>query len=301
MPKTLWSLALTGLALRASCALLAQVAPRSAFYCHVVDKSGGEIPGAAVTLQDKDTGATMRVQTNGNGRSGMPKIESGTYTIEFSLAGFRKLRYDAIHLAADRAYELRATLQPGDSKDIVLGVATEVLEGVLIDVVDVRDDARNLSGRTRVLVSGFLQDDHGHGVSSVSLVFNRIAPAVVTTVTSDSSGHWSVPLAAGGDYAVTISAAGFKTTKLEITFGESARYELKATLDRGDPAQVIRGIVASAFTIVSQPARAGRHTRAHPARTRVAGTIGRIGATRWNSMKREQREIGFRASPPVGG
>jgi hypothetical protein len=64
-----------------------------------------------------------------------------------------------------------------------------------------------------------------------------------------------------GVYNVVISAVDLKTTTCEINFIEYSHYILTATLEHGDPAQVLVGIIASVKQLIGRvrtiPAVAG--------------------------------------------
>ena len=56
----------------------------------VTDAQGGIVPGATVTLVDKDTNRTLTAVTNENGVYIFNALAPRPYTIEVELPGFRK-------------------------------------------------------------------------------------------------------------------------------------------------------------------------------------------------------------------
>lgn len=55
----------------------------------VTDATGAVIPGAAVTLTNRDTGVTSTIQTNETGNYSYPQVPVGNYDLSCQLEGFK--------------------------------------------------------------------------------------------------------------------------------------------------------------------------------------------------------------------
>ena len=60
----------------------------SAIVGQVSDASNAAIPGAVVTVTNRDTGATRTVQTDDSGRFDFPQLKPGSYSVRVAAAGF---------------------------------------------------------------------------------------------------------------------------------------------------------------------------------------------------------------------
>lgn len=81
----------------------------------VYDPSGAVLPEVAVTLEDAQQNK-QEATTDANGRFEFPSVGPGTYTLEASLAGFRKLR-NPVQLNSAPDWERAVTLQVGDVRE----------------------------------------------------------------------------------------------------------------------------------------------------------------------------------------
>jgi hypothetical protein len=200
MPRTVGSLALAGLIVGGVQTLaLTQIVPGPFFIGRVVDNAGGGVPAVQVTLHRLDTTVRTTIQTNGTGHFNFQKIESGTYSVDFAEAHFRTQEYAAVHLAPEKAYDLRVTLQLGKQEEIVSGATDDDLkECVLIDL-DVRD-AQTLRSGTKVLVSGSLRDHGGRAIPGATLTFKakRGTSAAPRTAISEHLGTMVYAVGHGG-------------------------------------------------------------------------------------------------------
>ena len=60
---------------------------------HVVDASGGAVPGAAVVLRNTGTTVSTEAITNSDGIFGFPSTRPGAYEVSVTLAGFAPGRF----------------------------------------------------------------------------------------------------------------------------------------------------------------------------------------------------------------
>ena len=84
------------------------------------DASGGVVPGASVTLTNKDTGVRRTAATNATGAYSFPDLPPGTYRLGADAKGFRPIETRVFAVEAYRT--VRQDLQFE-----VAGAATEVV------------------------------------------------------------------------------------------------------------------------------------------------------------------------------
>ena len=97
----------------------------------VADPSGGVLPG--VTVEVASPALIERVRsavTDSDGRYNIIDLRPGTYTVTFTLAGFRALRREGIELTTGFAASVNATLQVGSLEETI----TVTGETPLVDV-----------------------------------------------------------------------------------------------------------------------------------------------------------------------
>ncbi len=56
---------------------------------HVKDESGAVVPGATVTIRNKETGATRSLVTTEDGAYSAPQLPAGGYEVRVEVKGFR--------------------------------------------------------------------------------------------------------------------------------------------------------------------------------------------------------------------
>ena len=56
---------------------------------NVTDETGGAVPGATVTITNRETGASHEAVTDANGAYRFSTVQPGTYTMTVKLTGFR--------------------------------------------------------------------------------------------------------------------------------------------------------------------------------------------------------------------
>src|SRR5262245_8737848 len=64
----------------------------------VVDKDGGVIPGANVTVKNQATGVSQTTTTNSSGAYSFPTLDAGTYTVTISLQSFKTVEMKDVRL-----------------------------------------------------------------------------------------------------------------------------------------------------------------------------------------------------------
>jgi hypothetical protein len=125
--RTIW---LAGLAVcLASTLAVAQVRITGAISGIVTDSSGLVVPGAAVQLKDEGTGISQESATNSSGAFQFPNLNSGSYTVTITLAGFQKAVYDKVIVESSHTTDLRVTLSVGNvGETVTVSGASPILE-----------------------------------------------------------------------------------------------------------------------------------------------------------------------------
>lgn len=79
---------------------------------NVTDKSGSEIPSAAVTVTSQETGQLRSVKSDEAGHYLVPLLTAGVYTVHVEATNFNSAETRDLHLQVDEARELDFTLAP---------------------------------------------------------------------------------------------------------------------------------------------------------------------------------------------
>jgi hypothetical protein len=77
----------------------------------VTEESQAIVPGAEVTINNKDTNLTRRVRTNESGSYSFPNLQAGTYTITIKMAGFADFRTDNVEVGQNSTVRRDAVLK----------------------------------------------------------------------------------------------------------------------------------------------------------------------------------------------
>ena len=112
MLRTVWRLC-TGAVLLACLVLPAGAQEITAQLQGVVaDASGGVLPGATVTIRRVETGRTVEVVSNADGRYVATGLEPGSYEVTFNLSGFKPVTVRGVKLSVNDRLEVNGTLPP---------------------------------------------------------------------------------------------------------------------------------------------------------------------------------------------
>jgi hypothetical protein len=94
---------------------------------NVTDESGGATPGAAVTITQRETGASRDTITDSAGFYRFPNVQSGTYTVTVTLTGFRSFSRGDMPVTLNTATRVDAALQVGEVSEMVTVSASSPL------------------------------------------------------------------------------------------------------------------------------------------------------------------------------
>ena len=85
----------------------------------VTDTTSAAVPGATVTVVNKQTGASRTVVTVADGSYRIPDLEPGRYTVTIELQGFQKDTADDVQVLLGRTFTINAQLKVGAVTEVV--------------------------------------------------------------------------------------------------------------------------------------------------------------------------------------
>src|SRR6202022_4657616 len=68
----------------------------SAIIGQVSDASGAAVPGATVTVTNKETGLRRSASTDDSGRFSFPQLKPGAYSVKVEAGGFEQMQNDGV-------------------------------------------------------------------------------------------------------------------------------------------------------------------------------------------------------------
>jgi hypothetical protein len=114
----------------------------------ITDVGGGLVPGATVTLINKETGKSQQVQTSDQGFYRFSSLAPGQYSITAEQTGFNKTTIDTVNVSAEQTQGLDLVLQTGTvaGSVTVTGGSTATLETEDASIRDIitTDEVREL-------------------------------------------------------------------------------------------------------------------------------------------------------------
>jgi hypothetical protein len=113
------NLLLVSLALLCPAKALPQGETTSAIVGQVTDATDAAIPGAMVTITDRETGLQRSSKTDNEGRFNFPQLKPGTYSVEVEAEGFDPQRNRNVFSGLGQKQTLNFTLQVAESKQTV--------------------------------------------------------------------------------------------------------------------------------------------------------------------------------------
>jgi hypothetical protein len=92
----------------------------------IQDSQGGVLPGVSVTLTSRTQGNTLTAVTDGEGRFVFPIVRPDSYTLQFSLTGFKTLeRTNVVVNANDKFFTGALTMQVGEMTEEITVTSRE--------------------------------------------------------------------------------------------------------------------------------------------------------------------------------
>ena len=87
----------------------------SAIVGQVSDASGAAVPGATVTVTNKETGLKRSATTDDSGRFNFPQLKPGTYSVKVEAEGFEPQQNDAVFSGLGQKQTVDFTLKIAQS------------------------------------------------------------------------------------------------------------------------------------------------------------------------------------------
>ncbi|HXQ26692.1 MAG TPA: carboxypeptidase-like regulatory domain-containing protein [Candidatus Acidoferrales bacterium] len=97
----------------------AQGETTSAIVGQVSDSTGAAVPGATVTITNRETGLTRTNQTDDSGRFNFPQLKPGTYSVRVEAQGFESQQNDAVSSALGQKQTVDFALRIAQSNQTV--------------------------------------------------------------------------------------------------------------------------------------------------------------------------------------
>jgi hypothetical protein len=95
----------------------------------VTDQNGEAVAGATVLVKNNSTGTEFKATTSSNGTFSIPSLDSDTYTVTLSAAGFKQAVVNGVKLDAGVPGSVRVTLEVGSTTEsVVIQGGGEVLQ-----------------------------------------------------------------------------------------------------------------------------------------------------------------------------
>ena len=85
----------------------------------VQDSAGAVVPGASISVTNRDTGLARTGTSNERGEFGIPFLPAGEYTLSVSAAGFKRTTIARVPLQVDQTAIVPVTLEIGEVREIV--------------------------------------------------------------------------------------------------------------------------------------------------------------------------------------
>jgi hypothetical protein len=101
----------------------------------VTDAQGASVPGATVTIVNKETNLTRDVVTDGEGNYSLTNVIAGPYDVKVSLASFREAVRTNVPVTIGQISRVDVTLQIGAlTETVTVASAAELLQTDKADV-----------------------------------------------------------------------------------------------------------------------------------------------------------------------
>ena len=91
---------------------------------NVTDETGSAVPGATVTITQRETRASHDAVTDSAGAYHFTLVQSGTYTITVKLSGFRTFTRTQVPVTLNNVTRVDVSLQVGELSEMVSVTAT---------------------------------------------------------------------------------------------------------------------------------------------------------------------------------
>ena len=158
----------------------------------VTDSTGALLPGAKVTVTQKNTGIARAVTTNATGQFNVTSIPPATYTVSIEAQGFKKYVQDVV-LLADQTRDMDVRLQIGEASQQVT---------VEESSVQVNTVSQELS---QVIESSRVSDLPLNGRNAADLTL--LVPGTISAVSNNSGALQGDTKQIPGEEAIAVNGA----------------------------------------------------------------------------------------------
>lgn len=141
----------------------------------VTDPTGAVVPGASVTLTNKDTNQTLAATTDAGGHYVFPAVLPGSYTLQVTAKGFKRSVITNLNVVVGKASTVNVTLE--------LGEVTQTVQVTASTMTELQTTNASVG---EVLSGEALAHMPVIGTSSAQLIF--IQPTVAPNTGDDVSG-----------------------------------------------------------------------------------------------------------------
>ena len=100
----------------------------------MADPSRAILPGATVTVTNKDTGLQREATTDGSGSYAFQDLQAGTYDLKVTLAGFKSYVKTGLSVSLNTVARADVQLEVGGQSETVNVTATAFLQTERADV-----------------------------------------------------------------------------------------------------------------------------------------------------------------------
>src|SRR5437867_3495500 len=136
----------------------------------VTDPTGAVIPGATVSIIDKDRGLARTLTTEEAGLYNAPNLIPGTYTVRAELPGFKRLDRENVVVEVGSEIRVDLTIEPGQQGETVtvseaiplVDTTTGTLGGVLANAAinDMPLNGRNYQNLLNLIPGVMRSEEH---------------------------------------------------------------------------------------------------------------------------------------------
>jgi len=158
----------------------------------VVDPSNAAVPDAQVTITNTGTNISNSTRTTQAGLYTLPYLETGTYSISITKAGFEAFQANGVHVESSQSTRLDATLRLGST-----GTKLEVIASA----VQLQTDSSTVSGATSAQVIDAIPNVTQNPIYYAALQ-NGVQPRNNTS-NSTSVGSFALPAGVGATLLAT--------------------------------------------------------------------------------------------------
>ena len=174
----------------------------------VADSQGAMVPGAELTLTDKETNHVVKATSDDSGNFSFSQLPPSTYKLEAARAGFKSKVLDGVHILAEQANALNVVMEVGGQSETVtvnaaenpaIDTATGSVSGTISqeDLAKMPDFGRDPFQLAR-LAPGIFGDGSQNGGGGAATLPNNSGPGSVGSATGPYNTENKPQISANG-------------------------------------------------------------------------------------------------------